>query len=295
MGVGPLLRAEEDRGRPVGERRGVAGRHGGALALAEHGLERPELLEGGSGAQVLVDRQAQVRGEEVVEEATLVGGGEVDVAGQGQLVLGLTGDPPLRSGQRHVVTHRQPRAGLGVRRHRHAHVGRTERQGRLHAVGRGLGPVQAQQLAAQRLGDDDGGVGGGVGPTRDARLDLTEGDLVRHEDGGLEPGAAGLGDVVGGGGRRQAGAEDGLTGEVEVPAVLDDRARDDLSEAFPGEAVAGDEALDGRGEHVLVRGLRVGAELAGERGAVAAEDGGAAGGGHRKGSLCVGRCIRYGR
>ena len=209
------------------------------------------------------------------------------MAGEGELVLVLAGDAPGRGGERHVVAHRQTGARLGVGRHRDPDVGRAEREGRLRPVGRGLGPVQAQQLAAQRLGDDDGRVGGRVDPAGDARLDLAEGDLVRHEDGGLEAGAARLGDVVGRRGRRQARPEHRLPGEVEVAAVLDDGTGDDLSEPLPREPVAGDEALDGRGQHVLVRGLRVGAELAREGDAVATEDGGAAGGGHRKGSLCV--------
>ena len=157
------------------------------------------------------------------------------MAGEGELVLGLAGDAPLLRGDRHVLAHRQAGARLGVAGHLDADVGGAEREGRLGAVaGRALGAVEAQQLAAQLLGDDDGRVRGRVDAAGDARVDLAEGDLVRDEDRGLQPGAAGLGDVVGGRRRRQARAEHRLAGEVEVAAVLEDRAGDDLAEPLAG-------------------------------------------------------------
>ena len=50
----------------------------------------------GVGAQVLVALEAEVGGDQVVEEAALVGGGEVAVAGDRELVLLGAADLPLR-------------------------------------------------------------------------------------------------------------------------------------------------------------------------------------------------------
>ena len=102
---------------------------------------------------------------------------------------------------------------------------------------------------------------------------LAERDLVGDEDRRLEPGAAGLADVVGRGLGRELRAEHGLAGQVEVAAVLEHGAGGDLAEALAGEPEALDQAVERRGQHVLVGGLRVGAVRAGERDPVAAEDG----------------------
>ena len=59
--------------------------------------------------------------------------------------------------------------------------------------------------------------------------------------------------------------------------MLEHGAGGDLAEALAGQPEPGDEALQRRGEHVLVGGVRVGAVGPGERDAVAAEDGDPAG------------------
>jgi hypothetical protein len=192
----PLLAAQEhDRG-PIGERRRVAGRHRGVLTLAEGRLEGRQLLHRGVGAEVGVLGQTLERGDQIVLEATLVAGGEVPVAGHGELVLGLAGDAPRLGGLGHVLTHRQSGAGLGVARRRNPEVGRAEvGQGEELVLG-ALGPVHLEQFLAQLLTDRDGGVRAGVDAAGDAGLDLAELDLVGDEDRGLETGPTGLLDVV---------------------------------------------------------------------------------------------------
>ena len=64
----------------------------------------------------------------------------------------------------------------------------------------------------------------------DAGVDLPERDLVRDEDRGLEPGAAGLLEVVRGRVRIQARAEHGLARQIEIAAVLEHAAGGDLAE-----------------------------------------------------------------
>ena len=118
-------------------------------------------------------------------------------------------------------------------------------------------------------------------PPAIAGVDLPEGDLVRGQHDGLEPGAARLLDVVGGRGRRELRPEDGLAGEVEVAAVLEHRAGDDLADLLAGQPEPGDQAVEGGGEHVLVGRPGVRTAGAGERDPVAADHRGAAGGGGR--------------
>ena len=81
--------------------------------------------------------------------------------------------------------------------------------------------------------------------------------LLAQRDDGLEAGRAGHA------GRRTRGsagderrAEHGLAGEVEVLAVLEHGARGDLADALALQAEPGDEAVERRGEHVLVAGPR---------------------------------------
>ena len=272
----------------------LPGGHRRALTLAEHRRQRRELLQGGVGAQVGVAGDPQVRRDEVVEEPAVVGGGQTLVRPQGQLVLGLAGDAPLLGGDRHVVAHRQAGARLDVARRRRDQVARTDRGEGLGPVHGSAGGVGPQQGLAQPLADRDRGVRGGVDAAGDAGLDLPEGDLVGHEDGRLEARPAGLLDVVGGRRRGQRRAEDGLAGEVEVAAVLDDGAGRHLPDPLAGQPEPGDQTLEGRRQHVLVGGARVLAVGAGERDAVPAEDRGTArtGGGCGSGGAGARRATR---
>ena len=140
-----------------------------------------------------------------------------------------------------------------------------------------LGGVDLEQLLAELLADRDRRVGGGVGATGDADLDLAEGDLVGDLDRRLEAGAAGLLDVGRGRLGRELRAEHRLAGQVEVAGVLEHGAGDELAEPLALQPEPVDQAVEGRGQHVLVGRGRVDGVGAGERDPVAAEDGDATG------------------
>ena len=274
VGVGPFLGGEQHGGGAVGQRGGVAGRHGGrgAQVLAEDGLERGQLLEAGVGAQVGVPGQAAVRGEQVIEEAGVVGGGEVAVAVEGQLVLGLAGDLPLGRGERLVLAHGQAGARLARVRGIRGEVLGPEPAEDLEPLRQRLGAVEVQEHLAQALADGDGGVRGGVHAAGDGRVDLAELDLVGQAEDGFQPGGAGLLQVVGRGLGGQRGAQHGFAGEVEVPGVLEHGAGGDFADALVLQPEPGDQPVQGGGQHVLVGGLGVGAAGPGEGNAVAAHD-----------------------
>ena len=86
------------------------------------------------------------------------------------------------------------------------------------------------------------------------------------------PGATCLLQVVRRGVRAQRAAEHGLAHEVEVAAVLEDRAADDHAELLALQTEAAHQTVERRGEHVLVGRLRVRLVRACERNAVAADD-----------------------
>ena len=100
-------------------------------------------------------------------------------------------------------------------------------------------------------------VGRGVGAAGDRAVDLAERDLVRHQDGGLKPGAAGLADVE----RRRLGsklrAQHDFTRQVQLTRELQHCAAGEVADALAFEAVSIGQAVDGRGEHVLVGRVRV--------------------------------------
>ena len=281
MGGGPLLRGQQHHGRTVGQRRGVAGRHGRRRAPAEHRLEGGELLHRGVGAQVLVALETAERRQQVVEEAPLVRRREPVVGGGRELVLLLPADLPLHGGQRGVLAHGQPGAGLAVLRDVESDVaGPDRRQGGESAL-EVAGRVDLHQLAAEPVADSHGSVGGGVGAAGDADLELAERDLVGDLDDGLETGPAGLLEVGSRGLGGQLGAQHRLAGQVEVPGVLEHRARDHLADPLALEPEPGDEAVEGGGEHLAVGGVAVDGVGPGEGDAVATEDGDATGrGGH---------------
>ena len=99
-----------------------------------------------------------------------------------------------------------------------------------------------------------------------------ESDLVGDQDRRLEAGAARLAHVECGRLRRELRAENGLARQVDVARVLQHGARRDLAEALALEPVVRGEAVDDRGEHVLVGRLRVLRVRARKRNAVPPED-----------------------
>lgn len=82
------------------------------------------------------------------------------------------------------------------------------------------------------------------------------------------------------GSRGQSGVEHRLAGHVEVTGQLEHGASRHFAQALAFEVVAGHQAIQGRGQHVDVGGLRVGAVGAGEGNAVATDDGARDEGGH---------------
>src|SRR5262249_4386952 len=115
------------------------------------------------------------------------------------------------------------------------------------------------------------------------------------EDGCFEPGVAGLLNVVRRGTRIEPGAEHAFAGQVEVPAVLEHRARDYLAQHFAREAEAGDQPIQRRGEHVLIGRARVAAVRASKRDTVAAHNGHPPGRGHSSSQLvCMGTSDQVG-
>ncbi|SII78783.1 Uncharacterised protein [Mycobacteroides abscessus subsp. abscessus] len=277
---GPLLAAEQDGGCAVGERRRVACGHRRRLrqALAEDRGELREGLEARVGPEVRVPAHPEVGGDEVVEEALVPRAGKSLVGGQREFVLRFPADPPGGGRDRLVLTHAQARPRLTGRRGLRSEVGGPDLGGDAHPLGERLSAGEFEEDLAQRVPDDDRGVGGGVDARGDAGLDLSGVDLVRQAHDGLESGRTGLADVEGRSRRGQCRSEHGLTGEVEVLRVLEHGTAGDFAHRLPGEAEAGDEAVDRRGEHVEVARLRVLLVRAGEGDAVAAEDDGAVGG-----------------
>ena len=296
---GPLLGGEQHRGGAVGERGGVAGRHGRLVPqlAAERGLQAGQLLRRGVGAEVVVAGQAVERGHQIVHVPGGVGGAEVPVGGRGELVLGLTGDAPLVGGQGLVLAHGHAGARLArAGRLGHELPGAQLGEG-AQAVLRGLGGVELQQHAARAVRERDGRVRDRVHAAADGGVELAEPDLVGEGAQGLHAGGAGHLDVGGRGGGGERGAQDGLAGEVEVARVLEDGAGGDLAEALALEPEPRDEAVERGREHLLVPGLGVGGVGTGEGDAVAAQDDGGAqrstgdggaGGGLGRGGLVVG-------
>jgi hypothetical protein len=103
-------------------------------------------------------------------------------------------------------------------------------------------------------------------------VDLPQGNLVGHQQRRLQPGAAGLLDIVGRGLRRQARAQHTFAGQVHVARMLEHRAGHHLTQAQAVQAIALDQPFQRDGEHRLVAGRGVGAIGAGERDSVAAQD-----------------------
>ena len=195
------------------------------------------------------------------------------VTGDGQLVLLGATDPPFARHERGVLAHRQSRAGLGVARDLGHQLLGSQAGERPEPPGDRARPAHVQERSSQVLVQRQRRVGRGVDAAGDADLDLPQRDLVGDQDRRLQTGPAGLLDVVGRGLGRQARAEHRLTSEVEVAAVLQDRARDDLADGLTLQPEPLGQRVERRRQHVLVGGLGVRAVLAGERDPAPPEDG----------------------
>jgi hypothetical protein len=210
-------------------------------------------------------------------ETRFVRGGEPLVRRRGEFVLLFSTDLPQQCGEGGVLTHGEFRTRFPVLRDLQADVAGPDVAQCLQACGGVACGVDLHQLLAQPVADRDGGVGGRVGAAGDPGVDHAERDLVGDLDGRLQPGPASLLDIDRRGLGAEPRAENGLTREVEVARVLEHRARVDLADPLTGQVETSREAVEGRGKHLLVRSVGIGAVGAGEGGAVAAEDGHASG------------------
>ena len=139
-----------------------------------------------------------------------------------------------------MLSHREPGARLGVLGNRRDDLSGPKAAEQRQSSGNRMCPVEVQEQTAEVLVQLDGRVAGRVDAAGDARVDLAERHLVGDVDRGLEPGAAGLLDVVCRRIRRQGAAEHALARQVEVAASLEDPARGDLAEALALETEAAD-------------------------------------------------------
>ena len=192
-----------------------------------------------------------------------------------RLVLRPAGDGPLARGLRHVLAHRQPCARLGVLRDRRHEVPRAEtpsarsRSPVVRALLKASSDCRRPSLTATGASEAESvppAMPDSIWPR--ATLLATRMVASRPVPQACCTSKAG---VVAAGTR----AQHRLPGEVVVAAVLEDGAGHDLPDPLAGQAVAGDQPLERRGQHLLVARAGIGAVGAGEGDPVATDDGGA--------------------
>ncbi len=214
------------------------------------------------------------RGHQIALPALFIGFRQVLVRAPGQLVLGFTGNAPLGGGDRLVLAHGQAGARLAVLGDVRDHQLGVEQLDRLlELVTVALGAVDLHENLAGLLVDAQGRVRGGVHTTGHGAVHLAEGDLVGHQDGRFQAGAAGLLQVVGGGFRRQLGAQHALAHQVEVLGVLHHGAGGHFTHALAVEFETIHQAVERGGQHFLVVDLEISGIGAGKGNAVAAHNG----------------------
>ena len=277
--LGPLLAAEQHSGGAIGKRSGVTGGHGGlgavrlGVLLAEYRLQLRELLGAGIRAHIVVAGDPEEGGDEIVEEAAVVGGGEVLVARGGEGILILAGDAHLARGDGGVVAHRQAGARLGVARLLRDETRGADLAEQLDAVEGRLRRGDLDESLTQVVAHGERSIGGGVRTAGNAAVNAAHGDRVGHLDCRGQAGATCLLQVERGGRRIEHGTDDGFADEVEVAGVLEHGTGDHHAELFILQVVTGREAVDRGRQHVLVGSIGVLAVRASERDAVATDDG----------------------
>src|SRR5690606_26223838 len=92
----------------------VARGQGAGSAAIEGGFEGGEFLHAAVGSQVVVPGDAVVAEDEIVEESFGIGGGTLEMAFEGQLVLLLTGDVPFPGHELTMLAHGKAGAGFPV-------------------------------------------------------------------------------------------------------------------------------------------------------------------------------------
>ena len=275
MRARPLFAGQQYRSGTVGQRGGVGGGERATPGnLVERRLQRRQLFQRGIRAQDVVALDATERCDQVVEEATLVGGSQLLVRRHRPLILRVARDVPLLRHVLAVVAHALAGARLGHARELGLELGELETGGeRTDLVAGALGAVGRQQACTQFLAVDDRHVGGGVRTTADARFDLAQCDLVGHGDDAVQRGAAGTlqGDTRGQ--RRQAGGQRGFAAQVPVAGMLDHRAHRHFTQLLTMQAEPFDQRAQRTDRHAEVADIRIRGVLAAERNADATEDG----------------------
>ena len=268
---GPFFGRQQRHRGAVSQRSRVARRHGGVAGLhPEHRLELGQLLRRRIRPQIVVAVQTEKRGDQVVEETAVVGRRHVAMAGRGQLILVDPFDAQLLGGNGLVLAHRQSGARLAVHRNLDPEAGR-EFADQLQPVDVGLRPPQPQQGAAQVVSQPDRRVGSGVHAAGGGNLVATRGDTISRGNRRLQAGPTGLLQVESRCVGRQRGPEHTFAHQVEVAAVLEDRAPDDGTQPLTRQTEPVDQPTQRRGEHVLVGRLGVRPVRARERDAIAAQ------------------------
>ena len=146
-----------------------------------------------------------------------------------------------------MLAHRQPGARLAVARQFGFQVVRAQLEEWLEPLAQAFATVGLQQDVAQAFVYRNRRIGGGVHAAGNPAVDLPQGNLVGHQQRCLQPGAAGLLDVVGRRLRRQPRAQHALPGQVHVTRVLEHRTGHHFPHAQPMQAVAFDQPFEGDG------------------------------------------------
>ena len=194
------------------------------------------------------------------------------MAGDRELVLILATDAPFLRRDGRVLSHRHTSARLGVPRSLRDHLAGAELAYQRETPGQALGAIGLEQHPPQTFIESDRRIAGRVDAARDAPVDLAERDLVGDQDGRLQAGVACLLHVVGGGGGGESAPEHRLAREVEVASMLEHSPGHHLAGALALKAKPRDQAIQGGGQHVLVRRPRVRSIGSGKRDPVAAHD-----------------------
>ncbi len=275
MRARPLFAGQQYRSGTVGQRGGIgSGQRAAAGNLVERRLQRGQLFQRGVRAQDVVTLDATERCDQVVEEATLIRGGQLLVRGHRPLILRVARDVPFLGHVLAVVAHALAGARLGHARELGLELGELEAGGeRADLVAGALGAVGGQQACTQLLAVDDRHVGGGVRTATDARFDLAQRDLVGHGDDAVQRSAAGALQGDARGQRRQAGGQRGLTAQVPVAGVLDHRTHRHFAQLLAVQAETFDQRAQRTDRHAEVADIRIRGVLAAERNADATEDG----------------------
>ena len=272
---GPFVGSDEAGRSAVGQRRGIAGGQRAAAGCpVERRFQRCEFFQRRICTQDVVARNTAEPHHQIVEEAALIGGGQLVVRRHRPRVLRLAVDLPLLGHVLAVLAHRFAGARLAYAGQLGLEFLERETVGEARQlVHRGLGGSHRQQPAAKCLAVDDRHVGSGVRTAADTDLDLASGNLVGDSDDGVQRGAAGAlhGDARRE--RRQAGRQRGFAAEVPVAAVLEHSAHRHFAQLLAVQTEFLDHRAEGPDRHSEIADIGISRVLAAEGNAGATQNG----------------------